>query len=327
MRNLKINYNNIDFNKFDSNQSLLNKGKEIINNLPALKIAENYDQLDLTLKISEKFSINKKEFIIFGTGGSNLGSKALINILQGNEKNKIHFYDNIDPIYFENSIKKNNLNEIGFIIISKSGSTPETLSQLTCLIEIFDQQSKLEILYSNLMIITEENPSPLFKFAKQNNCLLLKHEKDIGGRFSVFSNVGIVPAFLAGLNINKIYEGVNSLKDSNYLDIKNNEYSKIANFFINSTYISNSVLMTYSDSLFNFGKWYLQLWAESIGKNGKGITAIHSKGTTDQHSQLQLYLDGPKDKFFTFITTKHSNKGLKMHKKTTQKYGLDYLVD
>ena len=78
--------------------------------------------------------------------------------------------------------------------------------------------------------------------------------------------------------------------------------------------------MTYSDALFYFGKWYMQLWAESIGKNGKGITPIHAVGTTDQHSQLQLYLEGPKDKFFTFITTNHNKLGLIIHEKTLKSH-------
>jgi len=85
--------------------------------------------------------------------------------------------------------------------------------------------------------------------------------------------------------------------------------------------------MTYSDQLFYFGKWYLQLWAESIGKNNKGITAIHSVGTTDQHSQLQLYLDGPKDKFFTFITTDHQNKGLKLNNETAETINARYIIN
>jgi glucose-6-phosphate isomerase len=101
------------------------------------------------------------------------------------------------------------------------------------------------------------------------------------------------------------------------------EHLKLAKFFtsyIRTNKIKNSVLMTYSDALFNFGKWYMQLWAESIGKDGKGITPIHAVGTTDQHSQLQLYLEGPKDKFFTFITTNHSKLGLKIHEKTLKSH-------
>ena len=88
-----------------------------------------------------------------------------------------------------------------------------------------------------------------------------------------------------------------------------------------------NVLMTYSDNLYFFGKWYLQLWAESIGKNKKGITAIHSIGTTDQHSQLQLYLDGPEDKFYTFITTNHSKKGPKINNDIFKKTDIDFFND
>ena len=113
-------------------------------------------------------------------------------------------------------------------------------------------------------------------------------------------------------------------------DQANFDFLRIAHFFryqTAKTSLVNSVLMTYSDALYYFGKWYLQLWAESIGKNNKGITAIHSVGTTDQHSQLQLYLDGPRDKFFTFVTTNHTNKGLQMHNKTMQENEINYFVN
>ena len=90
--------------------------------------------------------------------------------------------------------------------------------------------------------------------------------------------------------------------------------------------INLNVLMTYSDALYFFGKWYLQLWAESIGKDKKGITPIHSIGTTDQHSQLQLYLDGPKDKFFSLITTDHRGQGLKMNEKILKENNVDFLA-
>ena len=116
----------------------------------------------------------------------------------------------------------------------------------------------------------------------------------------------------AGFNIKKFHQGA---KDTlNYLT-KNNNYIVHSRFAkILSSSLQINVMMTYSDSLYYFGKWFLQLWAESSGKNGLGITPIHSIGTTDQHSQLQLFLDGPKDKFFTFIATNHKKKGLKINK-------------
>ena len=138
----------------------------------------------------------------------------------------------------------------------------------------------------------------------------------------------MIPAIIAGLDVKQIQAGALSfVKDKNSM-----ECLKIGKLFCYQNFnskLTNTVLMTYSDALFYFGKWYLQLWAESIGKNNKGITAIHSVGTTDQHSQLQLYLDGPKDKFFTFITTNHGNKGLKLNNEKLCKKmnGVDYLVD
>ena len=95
----------------------------------------------------------------------------------------------------------------------------------------------------------------------------------------------------------------------------------------NNKNFTSSIIMTYSDSLYFFGKWYLQLWAESIGKKNKGITALHAVGTTDQHSQLQLYLDGPRDKYFTFITSDHSNKGLKINDQFFKNTNIDYFKD
>jgi glucose-6-phosphate isomerase len=326
----KISYHNCDFidklNLPKNNEKIINNIQETLNNLHSLNITQDKELLDQTIYETLQFSKGKKSFIVFGTGGSNLGAKALINILQGDEKVNILFYDNIDPINFKNSINKIDLRTTGIVVISKSGSTPETLSQYACLIEIFHQKNELNILFNNSLIITEDKQSPLANIARKNKCTLIKHESDIGGRFSIFSNVGMVPSILAGLDVKKIHEGaVEEIKHQ-----ANFDFLKIAQFFLYQKVkpaLTNSVIMTYSDALFSFGKWYLQLWAESIGKNNKGITAIHSVGTTDQHSQLQLYLEGPRDKFFTFITTNHANKGLQLHSKTMQENGINYLVD
>ena len=323
-------FHNVDFTQHvtlpSNNQKISSDIQETLNNLPSLNIVRNKKLLNETIQKVSKFTKDKKSFIIFGTGGSNLGGKAVINILQGSEDVNIIFYDNIDPVSFKNSISKINLNTVGFVIISKSGSTPETLSQFASLIEIFDQKDNLNTLFNNTIIITEDKPSPLAKIAHKNKCIVLNHQNDIGGRYSIFSNVGMVPAIIAGLDVKQIHAGALEEMSQN----TNLQFLKIAQFFryqnINSN-LTNSVIMTYSDALFYFGKWYLQLWAESLGKNNKGITAIHAVGTTDQHSQLQLYLDGPKDKFFTFITTNHLTKGLKLHSNTMKDHGINYLVN
>ena len=307
---MKIEFKNLDFKKdvvLPENISEINNHiLSICNKLPALNILSNKNLLNYNIDFVKKFMNGKKHFVVFGTGGSNLGARALINI--NNKRNNISFFDNIDPIFFEKSFNNIDFNSTGFIVISKSGTTPETLSQFGSIIEVASNNDKLKTLFSNTLVITEFSNSPLFNIAKKNKCLLLEHNKNIGGRYSVFTNVGLVPAIIAGLDVEEIYKG----GFETFNDHQNYEFLKIGQIFKyqNKLNLNNNVIMTYSDSLYYFGKWYLQLWAESIGKNNKGITAIHSIGTTDQHSQLQLYLEGPRDKFFTFVTTDHKNKGL-----------------
>ncbi len=317
---MQIKYTNINYTNIKNSFEYDKKIIDIISKLPSLNIIFDNKLIQETEKKVDEFKLNKKKIILFGTGGSNLGARALHNI-NNKKKIDIDFYDNIDPITFENSFNDINFETTGFVIISKSGNTPETLAQFSSLYQIALQSNKIDNFLSNILIITEFKDSALYRIAKEKNCSLLEHNNEIGGRFSVFSNVGIVPALLSGLDISSLYSGAAEV-------IKNiDEYSalNLAKFLFEKKDIyKTNVLMTYSDNLYFFGKWYLQLWAESIGKNKKGITAIHSIGTTDQHSQLQLYLDGPEDKFYTFITTNHSKKGPKINNDIFKKTDIDF---
>jgi len=326
---MKISYHKVNFEmdfKFPENlEEINNHINSVWRNLPSLTITSDQNLLNETINITQEFAKNKKQFIIFGTGGSNLGARALINISPEKSDNKIYFHDNIDPIFFEKSLSNIDFTSTGFIIISKSGKTPETLSQLGAIVQLATDRNSLLTFYSNCLIITQFKASPLLNIAKKNNCLLLEHKEDIGGRYSIFSNVGMVPAIIAGLDAKEIHRGARHVIEK---DHKDNLYKLGQLFkFQKKTSLTSSVIMTYSDALQYFGKWYLQLWAESIGKDKKGITAIHSIGTTDQHSQLQLYLDGPKDKFFTFITTDHSDRGFIINKDIMNEEKVDYLVN
>ena len=325
---MEINFTNVNFEK-DINlpeniQTLNNDIKKICNQLPALNIVKDVSLLDYTIEQTEKFKRNKKNFVVFGTGGSNLGARALINTLTKQPKN-ILFFDNIDPLFFQDEIINLDLNTTGFIIISKSGTTPETLSQFGSIINIAREKNNLDMLFKNCLVVTEFKDSPLFNIAKKNNCTLLEHKKDIGGRYSIFSNVGMIPAILAGLDVKKVHLGASKvIENSDFLDTF--KFAQIFKFCSSNNYFSN-VMMTYSDGLTYFGKWYLQLWAESIGKKDRGITALHAVGTTDQHSQLQLYLDGPKDKFFTFIKSNYHKKGLNIDTETMKEEAVNYLIN
>ncbi len=319
-----VKYFNTNFKNINNNQNIDQNISSIIKKIPSLNILSDENLLEETKKISHQFREKKEKIIIFGTGGSNLGARALNNIILNNNIS-LEFYDNIDPINFENNFQNLNFDTTGFLVISKSGTTPETLSQFSCIYQKSIELSKVKEFCSNTLIITEFKESPLYRIAKDNNCLLLEHHKDIGGRYSIFSNVGIVPAIISGLNINELFNGASEV----IYNINKYKPYDLGRYLTQKENLkfTNNVLMTYSDSLYFFGKWYLQLWAESIGKKNKGITAIHSVGTTDQHSQLQLYLDGPKDKYFTFITTDHSNKGMKINNEIFKNTSINYFQD
>ncbi len=321
---MKIKYFNSNFDNIDKNIKIEGDILNVIKNLPSLNIISDKKLLEQTKNAANLFKKNKEKIIVFGTGGSNLGARALNNIIT-KDKINLEFYDNIDPINFEKNFTNLNFDSTGFLVVSKSGTTPETLSQFSCLYQKAIEADKVQKFFTNTLIITEFKESPLFMIAKANGCLLLEHHKDIGGRYSIFSNVGLVPAIISGLNIDELYSGAAEVIN-NISSYSPNDLGRYLNNKKN-LHFTNNILMTYSDSLYFYGKWYLQLWAESIGKENKGITAIHSVGTTDQHSQLQLYLDGPRDKYFTFITTDHSNKGMKINDQIFKNTNIDYFKD
>ena len=332
MINFNVRYHNVNLDnvqkKLQINTNITNEINKVFANSSSLTIVKKTKDLS-EIEQSANLLINKKGIIfVLGIGGSNLGARALVNILQENKNKKIIFIDNIDPIKFRETVMNFDMQKTGFIIISKSGHTPETLSQFLSIIEFFNLNNFNEELFRDFIVITEDKKSPLNQIANEFSCQILNHDKNIGGRYSVFSNAGLLPAYIAGVNISKIRLGASEILSKAesglfkehligahlILDLQTNQS------------INLNVLMTYADTLYYFGKWYLQLWAESIGKDSKGLTPIHSIGTTDQHSQLQLYLDGPRDKFFTLITTDYRGQGLKMNEKILKDNDANFLA-
>lgn len=253
---------------------------------------------------------NYEAFLILGTGGSSLGAKTLVPLYQGDigapfQKPLLYFLENVDPHSLLILFKYLPLSKTGIIAISKSGTTAETLAQLLTCEALWKEKGLEKDFYQNTLIITEPKSSPLTRFAQNHNIPCLDHNPNIGGRFSVFSLVGLLPACIAGIDPRKIRQGGSRV----LMQFLQNAASDVppvigaASLFALQTErgISQTVLMPYIDRLASFGLWFRQLWAESLGKEGQGTTPIRAMGTVDQHSQLQLYLEGPKDKSFTLL--------------------------
>jgi len=277
--------------------------------LTPLSLVEQHEDIEFYKVAAHRFA-NFEDVFILGTGGSSLGGKTLY-ALSTQKKPRLHFLDNIDPQTFTLLFQEIDLKKTGVLVISKSGSTIETLLQLLVCLQRFEKQS----LQEHFIVITEPSPNPLRKIAEDHNWLCLDHPKDVGGRYSCFSVVGLLPAILAGLDPYAFREGAREV-----LNLHLNDDSPPAlEGAAMSVYLEKhrqknlSVMLPYADQLDSFSLWYRQLWAESLGKDGKGTTPIRAFGTADQHSQLQLYLDGPKDKFFTVISPIWNGQGDKIH--------------
>ena len=287
------------------------KLKKIIKKIFA-QIENNKDTLHV---LSKKFDINLnkinlKKFnkfqsvVLIGMGGSALGAEAIYYFLKPKIKKNFYFFDNLDQLKIVNVKKKLNKKSNLFIIISKSGNTLETLINSN----LFEDKINCE----NTIIITENKKNLLSTLAKKKNILHIHHKNYIGGRYSVLSEVGMIPAHFMGLKINNFRKNLLSFFESkkklNLID----SIVKLSHIY-NSKKINSIILLNYAPELEKFLFWCQQLMAESLGKNGVGILPVISSVPRDHHSLLQLYLDGPKDKLFYIFSLKH-NKEIKTNK-------------
>ena len=254
-------------------------------------------------KPSQLIKFNKyKSIILIGMGGSSLGAEALYNFFRNKIEKELFFFNNLDQSQIEKT--KTSLKNSLFIIISKSGNTLETLINTNLL--------KDKINKKNTIIITEKKTNLLNQFAKDKKILHIIHKDYIGGRYSILSEVGMIPAYFMGLKIKNFRK--------NLLDFfKSKEKISLINNVIKLTSIyrygkiNSIILLNYAPEVNEFLYWYQQLIAESLGKKGRGILPVVSIAPRDHHSLLQLYLDGPKDKLFYIFSLK-KNKKMKVRK-------------
>ena len=273
-------------------------------------------------------TVKHSNIVVIGIGGSTLGTYAIYKFLKHSKNltKKLFFLETTDPIDIKSKVDAIDLNDTLFIVISKSGTTIETIS-------IFKYINSLIKCDKNNTIVITENDSKLNKYAKANKIKSFEIPKNVGGRFSVFSAVGLVPLAIVGIDIDELLRGAKEVYDSFFT--QGRRYIRILNkarFFVEYKNSFNmNVVFSYSSRLEGFNKWYIQLWGESLGKidinsTRQGLTPIGIIGPIDQHSFLQLIVEGKRDKTVTVIKVDDFDSDLKIPKVELKGLSeLDYL--
>ena len=257
----------------------------------------------------DKFS--QKDIVVIGIGGSSLGTKAVHRFLsyKNISERKLHFLETTDPITLKSSLAEIDLDDALFIVISKSGGTIETIS-------IFKYILSLKPLSKENFIFVTDLDSPLYRLGQERGIETFYIAKNVGGRFSVLSSVGLIPLYLMGYNVKNLLNGAKKIRDEFFNkngSIREALLKKASFYAEHMLHYNINALFSYSELFRDFNNWYVQLWAESLGKKqlnsqlNVGLTPVGLIGPTDQHSFLQLIVEGPKDKSVTFLKISNFN--------------------
>ena len=280
-KNFKIKKNN---NKIQKDLNLLLKEKNPI--IETLGTSYRYSYSKKIISKLKKYTYLK----VIGMGGSTLGTQAIYDFLKHKIKKNFFFIDNLQSKFIKYP-KKNYVN----LVVSKSGNTLETISNSNIIIKK----------KHNTYFITENKDSYLSSIAQKLKSEIIHHNNFIGGRYSILSEVGMLPAELMGLNKNKFKQLNNLIKNKKFIQLLTSNVSNTLHFIKQKKF--NSIILNYDEKSKNLFNWYQQLQAESLGKKGVGILPIISTMPKDNHSLMQLYLDGPRNNFFTFFFIKEKN--------------------
>lgn len=265
--------------------------------------------------------------VLFGTGGSSLGGQALAQLggwfIPGDDtaakagRPRLRFYDNLDATSLAQGIAGLDLETTRFLVISKSGNTAETLIQVLTVIDRLKAEGHEHRIGQLFLGITEARdgvPNGLRTLLAGYGVPLLPHDTGIGGRFSVFTNVGILAGLARGLDMTAFRTGALAVVQALLTAETPQDFAPavgaaIAIGLARERGVRSSVMMPYADRLERFSRWYVQLWSESLGKSGQGTTPVAALGPVDQHSQLQLFLDGPNHHLVTLVRGAHAMAG------------------
>jgi glucose-6-phosphate isomerase len=293
--------------------------------LPLLRLPAQRDDLEEIKQTARKFAAGASDIVLLGTGGSSLGGQTLaqlaghavpgVGLLR--DPPRIHFMDNLDPDSFASMLARLPLATSRFLAISKSGGTGETLMQSAAVLAAL-KKAGLEKRIGELVLglsepVAGSKRNGLRDLLSPFGVKFLEHDTGVGGRFSVLTNVGLLPAAMLGLDIAAVRAGaataLASVLDGSPAEKVPSAVGAALSVALAERAKRIAVVMAYADKLERFTRWYVQLWAESLGKDGKGTTPIGALGPVDQHSQLQLFIAGPRDKLFTIVTTGVSGRG------------------
>lgn len=288
--------------------------------LPLLTVPEDTADIDAAAAALARLSRDARIICFFGTGGSGLGGQTLAQLAGWNipggaapeqmKRPRTRFYDNLDGATLAGSLAQLNLATTRFVLTSKSGGTSETLAQGIAALQAV-KAAGLEARIPELFLGLTEPAVPgkangLRALCEAHGIPVLDHHTGIGGRFSCLTNVGLLPALARGLDARAIRAGARSVVDAMMAARRAQDFAPalgaaVAMALAKDKRIGTFVMMPYNDRLAMFSRWWVQLWSESIGKRGEGTSAIAALGPLDQHSQLQLYMDGPRDHFLTIV--------------------------
>ncbi len=303
---------------FELKPSLLKYKGELFNAICEEKKSIGYYSLPFgdikpLIDFEKGFGEDIESIAVIGIGGSSLGAKAVYNFLKPVKefKRKLYFFETTDPLNIAELESRIDLKKAHFLIVSKSGSTLETIALFKYFLNKCDKEQ--------FSFITELD-SPLAKLAETMDAKIFEIPKNVGGRFSVLSSVGLIPLILAGIDIEALLNGAKKVHNSFFNDgyLKDTLLKKALFFAKNHQEYNINLLFAYSESFKYFVQWYIQLWGESLGKKQKdsifnvGVTPVGLIGPQDQHSFLQLIVEGTRNKTVTFMKIKNFKQNLKV---------------
>jgi glucose-6-phosphate isomerase len=313
--------------------------------LPLLRVIEDEADIVQAEAALAKLSVGARAVIFFGTGGSSLGGQTLAQLGGWNipgladdaqkHRPRTRFYDNLDPVTLESALGTFDLATARFVVTSKSGGTPETLAQALAAMAAL-RAAGLEARIPDLFLGITEPRAPgkvngLRDLFEAHGIPVLEHHTGIGGRFSGLTNVGLIPALARGLDVRAVRAGARSVVQAMMGAASPFAFppavgAAVAVALARERGVRAHVMMPYTDRLGRFSHWFVQLWAESLGKDGQGTAPIACVGPLDQHSQLQLFMDGPREHLITVVRLPTTGVGPMLPADLAAKAGVGFLA-